>query len=71
MSREDDSNGEVYITGAHTRRALGYLGATLAERGYLPVDFEQPLLLDLWGEALEITMQIDDNPPSPIGAPKR
>ena len=53
---EQDTSSDWYVLGAHSRRAIGYLGAALAERGDLPVDFEQPQLLDLWGEALKETM---------------
>jgi hypothetical protein len=63
-----DTPSEWYVSGPHARRALGYLGASLAEQGYLPDDFEQPILLSLWGTALEATMEIDDDPPSPIGS---
>jgi hypothetical protein len=67
---KDSENGELYITGTHARRAIGYLGASLASQGDLPLDFEQPKLLDIWSEALVATMQVEDNPPSPIGALK-
>jgi len=63
---EDDSNGDWYILGAHARRAIGFLGASLAEDGDFPADFPQPRLLRLWGEALEATMDMDER--SPIGA---
>ena len=69
MSEHDSGNGEWYISGAHGRRALGYLGVSLVEQGHLASDFEQPILLDIWAEALEKTMLPEDNPPSPIGAP--
>ena len=61
----DDSESGWYVLDTHCRRAIGYLGAALAERGQLPVDFEQPALLELWGEALGQTMDPDE--PSPIG----
>ncbi len=67
--RELDTPSEWYVSGPHARRALGYLGVSLAARGYLDDEFEQPLLLALWGEALEATMEVDDVPASPIGAP--
>lgn len=69
MTTEDVENGDWYISGAHGRRALGYLGAMLATEGIIPPDFEQPRLLEMWGEALGATMKVEDNPPSPIGAP--
>jgi hypothetical protein len=61
----DSGASDWYVLGAHTRRAIGYLGAELAERGDLPPDFEQPQLLEIWGEALEATMDTDER--SPIG----
>jgi len=45
-----------FISDDHAHRALGYLGVSLAERGDLAADFEQPLLLDLWDEALAATV---------------
>jgi hypothetical protein len=60
---EEDSTSDWYILGAHARRALGYLGASLAESGDLPIDFEQPRLLDLWGEALTATMEMGEKSP--------
>jgi hypothetical protein len=59
---EDTASG-WYVLDSHTRRAIGYLGASLAESGDLPADFEQPRLLDLWAEALEATMQVDELSP--------
>jgi hypothetical protein len=63
---EDTGNGDWYILGAHARRAVGYLGAKLAEEDYLHPEFEQPTLLEFWGEALEATMDTEER--SPIGA---
>jgi hypothetical protein len=54
-----------YVSDVHCRRAIGYLGAKLAEEGHLVSGFEQPLLLEFWGEALEATMDVDEA--SPIG----
>jgi hypothetical protein len=67
--READTESEWYVSGAHARRALGYLGVELAERGDLPDDFEMPVLLDLWGDALTATVDLDDEVPSPVHAP--
>jgi hypothetical protein len=61
---EDRESADWYILGAHARRALGYLGAALAQEGFK--NFQQ--LLDLWGEALERTMDPDER--SPVGAGK-
>lgn len=69
MTDNDSENGEWYVSGEHARRAIGYLGVSLSK--HLPGDFEQPYLLDLWGEALEATTINDANSesvPSPIGA---
>jgi hypothetical protein len=66
MMEQDVENGEWYVTGAHTRRAVGYLGAHLAEHGYLPDDFEQPQLLEIWAQALLAT--VEDDELSPIDA---
>jgi hypothetical protein len=60
----EDTASDWYVLGAHARRAIGYLGFSLIERGYLNQDFELPRLLDLWGEALTATM--DGNERSPI-----
>lgn len=54
-----------YVTDRHCNRAIGYLSVKLAEEGYLPADFQSPLLLSMWGEALSKTMETSD--PSPIG----
>lgn len=69
METTDSDSGasDWYVLGAHARRAIGYLGAALSERGDLATDFEQPVLLDLWGEALQATMEPAEA--SPIGAP--
>lgn len=63
MSTTDDVT-EIYISQSHGIRALGYLGAKLAEEGSLPEEFEQPRLLLIWGEALAATMQLDDYSPA-------
>jgi hypothetical protein len=62
-AERSDETSDWYVLGAHTRRAIGYLGASLAEHGHLPADFEQPLLLDLWGEALTATMETGERSP--------
>jgi len=64
---EDNADNELgwYVSDVHCRRAIGYLSAKLVEDGYLPADFPSPLLLELWGEALQETM--DTSGPSPIG----
>lgn len=65
-TKEDNpTNISWYVSDIHCRRAIGYLSAKLVEDGYLQSDFELPLLLELWGEALEKTM--DTMEPSPIG----
>lgn len=62
-TRIDDVACDWYVSGAHARRALGYLGARLAERGDLPAAFKQPLLLELWGEALAATLETTELSP--------
>lgn len=57
-----------YVSDAHVHRAIGWLGVELVERGDLPGDFELPILLELFGEALEATLDVNDDVPSPIGA---
>lgn len=54
-----------YVSDVHCRKAIGYLGAGLAAEGFLPPDFEQSELLEMWGKALEITMNPEEY--SPIG----
>jgi hypothetical protein len=66
---QDSGEGEWYITGAHARRAIGYLGAELIERGHLQKDFDFAELPEIWGKALQATMSESDEDPSPIGAP--
>jgi hypothetical protein len=63
----EDATTELgwYVSDIHCRRAIGYLSAKLAEEGYLPADFQSPLLLKMWGEALQETMNVGE--PSPIG----
>jgi hypothetical protein len=63
----EDSTSDIgwYVSDVHCRRAIGYLSAELAEKGYLVPDFESPLLLEMWGEALSATMDVTE--PSPIG----
>jgi hypothetical protein len=68
-AQEDTGRAEWYVSGAHARRAVGYLSAALAERDALPENFPSPVLLDLWGDALLATELEDDYPPSPIGVP--
>ena len=46
-----------YVSDVHCRRAIGYLSAELG--------VESPLLLKMWGEALQQTMDVRE--PSPIG----
>jgi hypothetical protein len=58
-----DLAGGWYVSGAHTVRAIGYLGVDLVDKGYLPQDFEMPLLLENWGEALVATIEDDDRSP--------
>lgn len=60
-----DATGEWYVSGAHTRRALGHLGAQLAEKGLLPPSFEQPRLLDMWGDAIAATVEVNERPAQP------
>jgi hypothetical protein len=64
---EDQVSEELgwYISDVHARRAIGYLSAKLVEDGWLPADFPSPLLLVLWGEALQETLKVEE--PSPIG----
>lgn len=64
---EEDITTDIgwYVSDVHCRRAIGYLGAELAGRGDLRLDFEQPRLLEIWGEALSATMDVTE--PSPIG----
>jgi len=64
----DSGQNDWYITGTHARRAIGYLGAKLAEEDYFNFEMEQPKLLEFWGEALQATMLETDDNPSPIGA---
>jgi hypothetical protein len=54
-----------YVSDVHCTRAIGHLSAALAEGGFLPPDFQSPLLLEMWGEALAATMVTSE--PSPIG----
>lgn len=67
LQQDDDCVSEIgwYVSDVHCRRAIGYLGAKLADEGHLPPEFLQPLLLEFWGEALEKTMDVTE--PSPIG----
>jgi len=64
---EEDAVSEIgwYVSDVHCTRAIGHLSAALAEGGFLPPDFQSPLLLEMWGEALSATMNV--NEPSPIG----
>jgi hypothetical protein len=65
---EDDYNPNNigwYVSDRHCNRAIGYLSVDLVERGYLNPTFESPILLEMWGEALKATMDV--NEPSPIG----
>jgi hypothetical protein len=62
---ESDSNEGWYVSDVHCRRAIGYLSAELARKGYLVPDFQSPLLLVMWGEALSKTIHVEE--PSPIG----
>jgi hypothetical protein len=61
-NEEDSGNGEWYVSGAHTRRAVGYLSAAMPELHQV----EAGRLLDSWGEALLLTIETGDL--SPIGA---
>jgi len=58
-----DTATDWYISRAHAVRALGYLGAEIAERGYLPEGFEQPLLLEIYEQGLNATVEDDDRSP--------
>lgn len=58
-----DEATDWYISRAHVVRALGYLGATLAEDGDLDPDFEQPKLLDVFENGLNATVEDDDLSP--------
>lgn len=58
-----DEATDWYISRAHAVRALGYLGATLAEDGDLDPDFEQPKLLDVFENGLNATVEDDDLSP--------
>jgi hypothetical protein len=60
---DQDQTTETYVSVTHTRRAIGYLGAMLAEGFYLNPDFEQPLLLEFWSEALHKTMDLNERSP--------
>lgn len=64
---DSDSQTDIgwYVSDVHCRRAIGYLSAKLAEDGHVPPNFESPKLLEMWGEALSATMDV--NEPSPIG----
>jgi hypothetical protein len=62
---ESDSVEGWYVSDVHCRRAIGYLSAELARKGYLIPDFESTLLLKMWGEALSKTMHVEEM--SPIG----
>jgi hypothetical protein len=62
---ESESDIGWYVSDVHCRRAIGYLSVKLVEDGHLRPDFKSPLLLELWGEALDKTMNV--NEPSPIG----
>ena len=64
----DREDGAWYVLDSHARRAIGYLSVALVKEGVLPGDFEIPRLLDLWGEALERTIEPDER--SPVGAPE-
>jgi len=63
---DNDSSSDWYVLGAHTRRAIGYLSVALVERGLVPANTELSQFLDLWGEALQATMEVNER--SPIGA---
>src|SRR5262245_25530343 len=65
MSDVSDDELGWYVSDVHCRRAIGYLSAALAESGYLRSDFQSPMLLDMWGEALTETMVVTE--PSPLG----
>jgi|GraSoiStandDraft_4_1057263.scaffolds.fasta_scaffold74606_3 hypothetical protein len=54
-----------YVSDVHCRRAIGYMSAKLVEDGDLAPNFQSPALLELWGEALQQTMDMDE--PSPLG----
>jgi hypothetical protein len=65
-NRRDDTTGiGWYVSDVHCREAIGYLCVELTRKGYLPVDFQSPKLLEMWGRALSKTM--DASQPSPIG----
>jgi len=67
-SMESDTGAsDWYITGAHARRAVGYLCAVLVTQGHLPKDFDFAWVADIWAKALEATMSHSDEDPSPIG----
>ena len=57
--------GEVwYLSGAHCCRAIRLLEKWM-EEGWVPDDHGSPNLLEMWSEALEAT--IDPNEESPLG----
>ena len=60
----EDQVTDWYVSSSHAVRALGYLGARLAEDGDLNPKFEKPKLLLIWGEALAATMKLDDHSPA-------
>lgn len=63
--KDDTANIGWYVSDTHCVRAIGYLSAKLVREGHLQPEFRSTLLLDLWGEALSETMNVDE--PSPIG----
>ena len=63
MADVDDEATEWYISRAHAVRALGYLGATLAEDGDLDPEFEQPKLLEVFADGLAKTISVHDYSP--------
>jgi hypothetical protein len=63
----DTENVDIgwYVSDTHCARAIGYLSAALVEEGHVLPDFRSPVLLEMWGNALSQTMEV--NEPSPIG----
>jgi hypothetical protein len=54
-----------YVSDIHCRRAIQYLYSSLFGEGYLSSQLSHAQLLDLWAEALEQTLAV--NEASPIG----
>jgi hypothetical protein len=64
---DSDSESDIgwYVSDVHAARAIGYLRMDLERTGYLATELTVPKVLELWGQALTMTMDITE--PSPIG----